>query len=120
MKKSIFILVAIGLFGLSSAYSQTVNNVLVKDIDVQYIQIVGTSQLLSNKVTIEIDFGQLNKVFSSNDTQVKDVSGKLLKFNSMIDALNFFSENGYKFVSAYALTIGTQNVYHYLMEKNNK
>ena len=117
MKKSIFILVAIGLFGLSSAYSQTVNNVLVKDIDVQYIQIVGTSQLLSNKVTIEIDFGQLNKVFSSNDTQVKDVSGKLLKFNSMIDALNFFSENGYKFVSAYALTIGTQNVYHYLMEK---
>ena len=94
IKKSIFIFVAIRLFGLSSAYSQTFNNVYVKDIDVQYIQIVATSQLLSNKVTIEIDFGQLNKVFSLNVTQVKDVSGKLLKFHSIIDALNLFSENG--------------------------
>lgn len=120
MKKTLFILLTIGLFGLSNAYSQTVNDVLVKDIDVQYIQIVGTSQLLSNKVTIEIDFGQLNKVFSSKDTQVKDENGKLVKFNSMIDALNFFSKNGYKFVNAYAIAIGSQNVYHYIMEKNKE
>ncbi len=115
---SYFIFFTIWVFGFSNAYSQTVNDVLIKDIDVQYIQIVGTSQILSNKVTIEIDFGQLNKVFSSKDTQVKDENGKLVKFNSMIDALNFFSKNGYKFVNAYAINISSQNVYHYIMEKN--
>ena len=108
----------IGFFGLSSAYSQTVNDVFIKDIDVQYIQIVGTTQLLSNKVTVDIDFGQLNKIFSTKDTQVKDENGKLVRFNSMIDALNFFSKNGYKFVNAYALSASNQNVYHYIMEKN--
>ncbi len=110
-------MITIGLFGFSGLYAQTVNDVLIKDIDVQYIQIVGTSQLLSNKVTIEIDFGQLNKVFSAKDTQVKDVDGKLLKFNSMIDALNFFSKNKYKFVNAYAISVNGQNIYHYIMEK---
>jgi len=35
----------------------------------------------------------------------------------MIDALNFMSKNEYEFVQAYALTVGNQNVYHYLMKK---
>lgn len=120
MKKTIFILLVISLSGLHDAYTQTVNGVLIKDIDVQYIQIVGTSQLLSNKVSIEIDFGQLNKIFSSKDTQVKDENGKLVKFNSMIDALNFLSKNGYKFLNAYAITDGNQNVYHYILEKKKE
>lgn len=98
-------------------YSQTVNDIPIKDIDVEYIQIVGTGKLLSNKVTIEIDFGQENKVFSSKDTQVKDENGKLVVFNSMIDALNFMSKHGYDFLSAYALTISNTNVYHFLLRK---
>jgi hypothetical protein len=118
MKKIIFCFFAVCLLGLSNVKSQTVNDIPIKDIDVQYIQIVGTSQLLSNKVTIEIDFGQTTKFFSTKETRVKDEEGKLMKFNSMIDALNFFSKNGYKFVTAYAITISNQNVYHYLLEKN--
>ena len=43
-----------------------------------------------------------------------------MKFNSMIDALNFFNTYGYKFVNAYVITIGNQNVYHFLLEKVNK
>ena len=38
--------------------AQTVNDTPLKDIDVEYVQIVGTSKLLSTKLTIEIDFGQ--------------------------------------------------------------
>lgn len=99
--------------------AQTVNDVPIKDIDVEYVQIVGTSRLLSNKVTIEIDFGQVNKLFSSDkDTRIKDANGKNMIFNSMIDALNFMTGNGYEFVQAYALTMGNnQNVYHYLLRK---
>jgi hypothetical protein len=101
-------------------FSQTVNDIPIKDIDVDYIQIVGTSKLMSNKVTIEIDFGQENKYWSAKDTQVKDKNGKLVVFNSMIDALNFLSKNGYEFVDAYAITIGSQNVYHYMLKKRTE
>ena len=101
-----------------TAYSQTVNEIPIKDIDVEYVQIVGTSKLLSNKLTIEIDFGQENKLFSSDkDTRVRDANGKNMIFNSMIDALNFMTKNGYEFVHAYAITVGNQNVYHYLLRK---
>lgn len=100
--------------------AQTVNDIPLKDIDVEYVRIVGTSKLLTTKLTIEIDFGQHTKFFSSGkETIVKDVDGKAMDFNSMIDALNFMSSNGFEFVTAYALTIGNQNVYHYLL-RNKK
>lgn len=99
--------------------AQTVNDIPITEIDVEYLQIVGTSRLLSNKVTIEIDFGQHSKFFGSGkETQIKDKDGKKLVFNSMIDALNFMSSNGYSFVQAYAISENNQNVYHYLMRKN--
>jgi len=116
MKKIYFVAIILS-FCVSQAFAQTVNDIPISDIDVEYVEIVGTSKLLSNKVTIEIDFGQENKIFNSKDTQVKNKDGRLLVFNSMIDALNFMSANGYKFVNAYAITIGSQNVYHYLLKK---
>lgn len=103
---------------VSFANAQTVNNVPIKDIEVEYIQIVGTSKFMSTKVTIAIDFGQSTKFFSSKGTQVKDENGKNVIFNSMIDALNFMSKNGYDFQTAYAFNVGNQNVYHYLMRKH--
>ena len=56
----------------SISFSQTVNDIPIQDIDVEYIQIVGTSKFMSNKVTIEIDFGQENSYWHNKDTQVKD------------------------------------------------
>ena len=100
--------------------AQSVNDVPIKDIDVEYIQIVGTSKLMSNKVTIQIDFGQETKFMSSTTNVVKDKKGKRKTFNSMIDALNFMSSNGYDFVTAYAVTIQSQNVYHYLLKKRTE
>lgn len=119
--KSHFLSIAVCLCISISAFSQTVNDIPVKDIDVDYVQIVGTSKLFSNKVSIEIDFGQENKFFSSDkDTRVKDADGKNMIFNSMIDALNFMTKNGYEFVQAYAFATNNQNVYHYLLRKNRK
>ena len=101
--------------------AQTVNDIPIKDIDVEYVQIVGTSKLFSTKLTIQIDFGQRTKFFSSGkETIVKDEDGKGLDFNSMIDALNFMSKNGFEFVNAYVISVGNQDVYHYLLRKKNK
>ncbi len=115
MKKLVLFAVALSLGFLVSG--QTVNDIPIADIDVEYVQIVGTSKLMSNKVTIEIDFGQENTVWSNKDTQVKNKDEEVMVFNSMIDALNFMSKNGYDFVTAYAVSIGNQRVYHYLLKK---
>lgn len=120
MKKIIFS-IGITIFSFTIK-AQTVNDIPLKDVDVEYVQIVGTSKLLSTKLTIQIDFGQRTKLFSSGkETIIKDENGKTLEFNSMIDALNFMSKNGYEFVNAYAITVSNQNVYHYLLRnKKNK
>ena len=99
--------------------AQTVNDVPIKDIDVEYLQIVGTAKFFSTKVIIQIDFGQRTKFFKMGNTIVKDEYGKPVEFNSMIDALNFMTKNGFEFVTAYTITIDKQNVYHYLM-RNRK
>jgi hypothetical protein len=106
-----------------NTFAQTINGMDIGDLknESEYIQILGTSKLLSSKVTITIDFGQRNKLFSGKDDgRIVDKNGKSIVLNSMIDAINFMSENGYVFVNAYAITIGNQNVYHYMMKRKSK
>lgn len=103
---------------VSTAFSQTVNNIPVEEIDVTYLEIVGTSRFLSNKLNVEIDFGQNSKFFNNGkETQVKDKDGKNVKFNSMIDAVNFMHSLGYTFVQGYTITLDGQNIYRYMMKK---
>lgn len=94
-----------------------INDVPIDSIDVEYVRIVGTSKLLSNKVSIELEFGQYKKFFGYTETRVVDNTGKKVDFNSIIDALNFMYNHGYEYLNAYAITINNQNVYHYLMKR---
>ena len=118
MKKLIYIIVF--LFSFNS-FSQSINGVPFTEIDSPFIQIVGTVKLLSSKVTVMIDFGQSTKLFGNNKKQfsILDKNNKKVEFNSMIDALNFMTKNGYKFEQAYVVTVGNSNTYHYLMSKDN-
>ncbi len=113
------VLLAFGLFFSVLGFGQTINGKPLKDLDVQYLQILGTSKLMSSKLTITIDIGQKTKYFSSNldSTLLKDENGDGVIFNSMIDALNFMSSHGYEFVTSNIITVGGQNVYHYLIKK---
>lgn len=115
--KKLFLFFFVCILSLPEAFSQSVNGVPLSDIDVEYVQIVGTAKLLSTKVTIRIDFGQSTKLLSAKESVVKDENGKLMSFNSMIDVLNFMSKNGYDYKDAYVLTISNQNVYHYMLQK---
>lgn len=121
MKKIIAIAICLCGFTVFSAHSQTVNDVPLNEIDVEYIQIVGTSKFLSSKVIVKIDFGQRTKLFSTGKaTILKDDQGKTLDFNSMVDALNFLSDHGFEFINAYAYALNNQSVYHYLMKKKRE
>ena len=116
MKKLLAAIAAVTIFQLPS-FSQNINDVPLKDVDVEYIEIVGTSKLLSTKLNIRLDFGQENKFWSDKEYQLKDADGKKISFNSMIDALNFMSKNGYELIMPYVVTDNSQSVYHYLLRK---
>ena len=113
MRNIITTVLLAAVFSLSLA-AQTINDKPIKDVDAEYMQIVGIQNLMSTKVTVEVDFGEM---LSGKDLKVKDAAGKTIKFNSMIDALNFFSKNGYDFVEAYGFTDGDVKTYLYLMKK---
>jgi hypothetical protein len=102
--------------------AQTINDIPVKDIDVNYLQIVGEARPLAAKPRVEIDFGQRTKMFSSGkDNTVRDEAGKIVKFNSMMDALNFFASYGFELVSSYVTPESNRdfnNTTHYYILKN--
>ena len=86
-----------------------------------FCEIVGTGKLLSNKVKVQIDFGQATPYFKSYQTFLVDENGKKIEFNSMVDAMNQLAKLGWKFEQAYVITVdqgvSKQNVYHWLLSK---
>ena len=83
-----------------------------------YAEILGYSKLLSTKVSVTIDFGQNTTLFE--DTRLRDENGKVINFNSMVDAMNWMGAQGWEFVQAYTASEGDQSVYHWLLKLNLK
>lgn len=81
----------------------------------QYCQLIATPRLFSNKVTIDIDFGEEKSFWT--DTRLRTFDGKLKKFNTIIDALNFMGKEGWVFINAYPVRNGNSDVYHYGFKK---
>lgn len=93
-------------------------NYAQEPVKFDYCEIVGTGRFLSNKVTVEIDFGQETKFFSDN--RYKDQNGKNVVFNSMVDAMNFMGKQGWEFVQAYVVSVNDNSaVYHYVLKKKS-
>ena len=65
----------------------------------QYCEIIATPRLLSNKVTIDINYGEAKSIWKDN--RLKDDEGKLKKFNTVVDALNYMGKDGWIFVNAF-------------------
>ena len=104
MKKTALILMI--LFINSSLFAQTDSSKIE-----QYCQVIATPRLLSNKVTIDIDFGEEKSFWA--DTRLRSYDGKLKKFNTVIDALNFMGREGWVFINAYPVRNGNTDIYHF-------
>jgi hypothetical protein len=82
----------------------------------QYCEVVATGRLLSNKVTIDIDYGEERSIWKDN--RLKDDNGKLKKFNTVIDAINYLGKDGWKLVNAFPVLTGNgPMIYHYVFKK---
>jgi hypothetical protein len=109
------LILSLGLLaGSLIAYCQQTNTQHYID---QYCSLNIMPRLLSNKVNIEVDYGNPKKLFSFKDNRVKDDDGRAKKFNTAVEVLNYMSTQGWKLVNAMALTEGGTNVYRYIMKR---
>ena len=75
-----------------------------------YAELSCEGQLFSTKVKVSIDFGQSSSWLSSmSESRLVDRNGKDIKFNSMIDALNYLAQFGWRFAQAYVVPRGTRD-----------
>ena len=74
---------------------------------------------LGKKAKVEVEFGDPSWGWRGNDGRnlLVDENGKDIKFNSMVDAMNYMGARGWKFEAAYVVTVSNQNVIHWLMSK---
>lgn len=86
-----------------------------------YCELIGVSNLTGTSIKINVDMGQPMKFGKLNQRAIYDDNGEKIKFNSMIDALNYFGKLGWSFVQAYAISTESDttqtDVYHYIMSK---
>ena len=81
----------------------------------QYCQLIATPRLLSNKVTIDIDFGDEKSFWQDN--RLRTEQGKIKKFNTIIDAMNYMGRDGWVFINAYPVRSGETDIYHFAFKK---
>jgi hypothetical protein len=105
-------ILAIGIFVFSTLISNAQSDTSKVE---QYCQIIATPRLLSNKVTIDIDFGEEKSFW--RDTRLKTDGGKLRKFNTVIDAINYMGREGWIFINAYPVRLGETEIYHFAFKK---
>lgn len=93
--------------------------VYAQDTYKAYAELLGFQKgLFSNKVKVNVDFGQDVSFWKAGDMRIVSEDGKDVVFNSMVDAMNFMGKCGWEFVQAYVVTEGNQNVYHWLLSKD--
>jgi hypothetical protein len=90
----------------------------------QFCEMLAQGRLFSNKITIDIDFGEGRSLFSFKDTRVKDeFTNTVKKFKSTVDALNYLGAQGWKLLNAFPVNEsqglgGSQTVYHFFFVKS--
>lgn len=119
MKKILIVVIILGM--AICAYAQKTDSIPSPKTKTVFAQIMGINKNLlgiGNKLSIEIDFGEENS-FWGNDgrNEVVDENGKEIKFNTMVDAMNFMGERGWVYTDSYVVTVGKQNVIHWLLRK---
>lgn len=111
MQKIPFLFIALFISHLAMAQTDTAQ------VE-QYCELVAQGKIFSNKVTIDVNFGETRKFFGG-DTRLKDeITGKIKKFNSVTDALNYLGLQGWSLVNAFPISESSgPKVYHFYFKK---
>lgn len=83
----------------------------------QYCRLVAINKLFSNKVNIDVDFGDERKFFSDNRMRDEE-TGRLKKFNTVVDALNYLGSQGWTLINAFPVVEGSSSTYHFYFRRS--
>ncbi len=116
MKHIVLILAFAGL-SLAASAQILIEGQDINSLPVHYIEIVGQSNLWGTKVRIQVDFGQ--KYGHWGVDKLTGPDGKPLKLNTMMEALNLFYFNGWKYLDSYIIkeNAEAQPVIHFILER---
>jgi len=81
----------------------------------QYCQLIATPRLLSNEVTIDIDYGDEKSFWQDNRLRTEEE--KIKKFNTIIDAMNYMGREGWIFINAYPVHMAQTEIFHFAFKK---
>ncbi|GET22255.1 hypothetical protein [Prolixibacter denitrificans] len=114
MKKLLFTSLLFILFSLAAtAQDKNKADSTTKFI---YCELTNTDKSVGTMTTVEADFGQRKGGF--HDSRLKDPkSGKVITFNSIIDALNYMGNQGWELVQTYQTSVDNQMIHHWIMKK---
>lgn len=80
-----------------------------------YCEVEGYNAMGIGKLKVLLDFGNVPSGKQSESIYGDD--GKKMKFNTVIDAINYMGKRGWVVKSNYMITSSTKNVLHFLLEK---
>lgn len=110
MRKVLFIFVLMSLALAAHAQLRTV-----------YCEMIGSGSPSGRSIKISFDFGEQKYYYkASSDNQIVDEDGKVIDFSSMIDALNYMADRGWKLHTAFSAAIkgqGGAETYRYILFK---
>lgn len=84
----------------------------------RYAELVGIIGGFSSKVKVEINFGEnVTGWFRTPEMLTDPETGKAIKFNSMIDALNHMSMRGWELVQSYMTSAQGITEQHFIIRR---
>ena len=116
MKKQLLFSITILLVSLSKpGFCQTPTDT-TQNTSYIYCELVNTQKSIGTTTTVDVDFGQGSGGFQDNRITDKQ-TGKIKKFNSIVDALNYMGNDGWELVQMYTVTVDERNVYRWILKK---
>ena len=116
MKKFLATSMLIMLFALATTV--TAQNKTSADASVKFIycELTNAEKSVGTMTTVEADFGQAKGGF--HDSRLKDQqTGKVITFNSIVDALNYMGNQGWELVDTYQEKVENRVVHHWILKK---
>ncbi len=83
----------------------------------KYCDLIAVSRGSATKYSYAIDYGNLN--YKKNN-QIKDSTGNIIEFKSIIDASNWLAKKGWQLHTPFIISIGGLRTYHFIFKRKVK
>ncbi|MBJ04544.1 MAG: hypothetical protein CMP65_01405 [Flavobacteriales bacterium] len=101
----------------NSISTNKVEKVIYENAKIEvFCDLISTKKFLSTTENITINYGNRDSLW--NDDQIYNlITSDLTKYNSLIDALNYMGNEGWKVIGSYSSSSNSYLVEHYILKK---